>query len=91
MNTYSNDGFQSGALTSTAPQVVVCSNLTPGASVTLNSVAAGRLIEYSTDDGTNWQPATVNVTSTPQIIVQVNFRIYALRFTGAALDKYFIR
>ena len=91
MNTYSGTNYNAGVLANATPFPVDASNLMLPASVCLNSAAGGRLIEYSVDDGTIWQPAVLDVTTTGQLIVKVTAPIRALRFTGATGDKWFIR
>jgi hypothetical protein len=61
----------------------------PG-SITLKSSAAGRLIELSTDGGTEYFTPVVDVQSATMQIVVVNAPITHFRVTGAAADTYVV-
>jgi hypothetical protein len=61
----------------------------PG-SITLKSAAAGRLIELSTDGGTEYFAPAVDVQSGTMQIVVVNAPITHFRVTGAAADTYLV-
>lgn len=86
MNSQSN-----GILTNTTPVLISAAGLSCPFTVCLLSSAAGRKIELSADDGTNWITPTPDATSTASMqIVTINAPVMKLRLTGQAADKWFI-
>jgi len=61
----------------------------PG-SITLKSAAVGRLIELSTDGGTEYFTPVVDVQSATMQIVIINAPITHFRVTGTANDIYIV-
>lgn len=55
--------------------------------VTLQSTSGTRKIEYSTDNGANYQTAIYDVDSVPELIVSLQSPITHIKATGVAGDK----
>ena len=56
--------------------------------VWLNSAAAGRLIEFSVDNGVNYFSPSLDSTTTTQVSVAALAPITNVRFTGALADTW---
>lgn len=82
--------FQDAVLTATS--IIVGMNQAPlPCTVTLSSTAGGRLIEVSTDDGTNWFSPTLDVTQANFINVAIKAPVSTVRITGNIGDRWSIR
>lgn len=81
-----------GALASTSPEAI---EVSPAQrlpiTATLKSVNASRLVEFSTDGGTEYFTPTYDKTSSTMIVVTANARVSHIRFTGAAADTWSVR
>jgi len=87
-------GQWEGAGIPNATPVVIAMNGAPlPCTVTLNSTAAGRLIEISTDGGVNYNTFTPTITATPQLIAALTYPVSHVRLTGNAsgVDTWSIR
>ncbi len=83
--------FQTGTLTNGTPLAVnVANNPTP-MTATLDSAAAGRLIELSSDGGTNYFTPTLDAVTTPMVNVSILSPISHVRFTGESGDIWSVR
>lgn len=81
----------SGTLTNTTPVAISASGLSCPFSVTLKSAAAGRKIELSTDQGTEYFTPPVDTSSSATMqIVTVEAPVTNIRFTGQDADKWYI-
>ena len=86
MNAQSN-----GILTNTTPVVISAAGLSCPFTICLLSSAAGRKVELSMDDGSNWITPTPDATSTASMqIITVTAPAMKIRLTGQANDKWFI-
>jgi hypothetical protein len=61
----------------------------PG-SITLKSAVAGRLIELSTDGGTEYFSPLIDIQSATMQVVVINAPITHFRVTGVANDTYVV-
>jgi hypothetical protein len=78
-----------GVLANSTPLAVAVAPGDPPFTATLDSSASGRLIELSSDSGTNYYvPATI--TDTNFIQVQSAVPITHVRFTGATGDRWIL-
>jgi hypothetical protein len=79
----------SDSLAGTTPEVIPISPAQRlPMTVTLKSANAGRLIEFSTDGGSEYFTPTYDKTSSTMIVVVATARISHVRFTGAAADTW---
>lgn len=78
-----------GTLTSTTPFVYSMDRVAFPCTVSLNSVAASRKIEVSTD-GVNYTTPPLDASMTGQVLLVVNRRVSFIRLTGAAADTWSI-
>lgn len=79
------------ALVNTTPLVIIPpQNMQIPGHITLKSSAAGRLIELSTDGGTEYFTPAVDVQSATMQVLVVNAPITNIRITGAAGDRYLV-
>ncbi len=85
-----NDGWASGALTSTTKTVAMGAAPVP-ATATLKSSDAGRKIELSTDGGVEFFTPTLDVTSTTMQVLYIRAPVSHIKFTGAIGDTWSIR
>lgn len=82
--------FASGTLTSATPVAVNMGSAPLPATVTLKSAAAGRLIELSTDGGTEYFIPALDYTSTTQQVLVVTATVTHVRVTGTTNDTWSI-
>jgi len=75
----------------TTPVVVPMNGAPLPCTVTLKSAAAGRLIELSTDGGTEYFPLAPDMSSATQTAGAVKAPVSHVRITGAALDTWRIQ
>lgn len=80
----------SGTLTSTTPFVRALSGLSLPSTLTLDSTAAGRLIELSTDGGVNYFTPSYDANTLAMINVSLLSKATHARFTGQAADTWSI-
>lgn len=78
-----------GTLTSTTPFAYAMDRVAFPCTVALNSAAASRKIEVSTD-GVNYNTPTLDATGPGQVLLIVNRRVNFIRLTGAAADTWSI-
>lgn len=82
---------QSGTLPSASAQPIQVAHLRTPMTVTLKSAAGGRLIEISTDGGTEYFSPTVDTTSATMLVVAIMAPVSHIRLTGATSDAWSIR
>lgn len=82
--------FKSGAIIDTNPLVVGIIGASLPATVTLRSVAVGRKIEVSYDNGVEYYPVTADKSSTTSLVAFLNSCATHVRFTGAHNDAWAI-
>lgn len=81
----------SGTLTSTVPVQVGLGELSCPITLTLNSSAAGRKIELSTNNGASFfQPQADLSSTTFTLIVTVTAPVTHAKFTGQANDTWVV-
>jgi hypothetical protein len=81
-----------GTLSGTPPEAVeIESNPRLPMTFTLKSSNVARLVEFSTDGGSEYFTPAPDRTSSTMIVVLANSRVSHVRFTGAALDTWSIR
>ena len=85
-------GQWQGAIIPSGTPVVINMNEAPlPCTVTLKSGAAGRLIECSTDGGTEYFTPAPTVTSATMVVLSLMAPVSHVRITGAAADTWSIR
>ena len=80
----SSSAFASGTLPSATPVVVAMAGAPLPCTVDLKSSDAGRLIEWSADNGVTYFTAIYDYTTASQLVFFIDMPITHLRFTGAA-------
>lgn len=80
-----------GTLLDSNPFVIGMGGMNIPSTVTLTSAAAGRLIEVSTDGGTNYFTPTYDASTAGMINVGLFAPVSHVRVTGAAADTWSVR
>lgn len=83
--------YSNGTLADATPLVVTMGAHRLPTTVTLDSADGARLIEISTDGGTNYFTPTYDATTVPMINVVIMAPVTNVRFTGAANDTWSVR
>lgn len=77
-----------GSLTSTTPIVQQLTDAVPPTTITLESSAAGRKIELSTNNGVEYFTPQYDQTSTTMLVVTLQVPVTHVRITGQANDTW---
>jgi len=90
MQTQMGLGFKAGTLANGTPFVETMNGAPLPATITLESTAGGRAIEFS-PDGVSWFTPTYSINVTAMLVAVADATIAAVRFTGATGNTYDIR
>lgn len=80
--------FSSATIADGTPVVMAMSGAPLPCTVDLKSAAAGRLIEWSADNGTTYFTAAYDYTTAAQLVFFVNMPVTHVRVTGTTNDTY---
>ena len=83
--------WQGAVVPSTTPVLIPMNGAPLPCTVTLKSAAVGRLVEISTDGGTEYSTPTTTLTTATQMVLAVTYPISHVRVTGATNDTWSIR
>lgn len=83
--------WRNAAIPSATPVVIDMNGAPLPCTITLKSAAAGRLIELSTDGGTEYFTASTDASSATQLVVSLLAPVSHIRVTGATADSWSIR
>lgn len=81
----------SGTLTNATPVPVGMGQADYPCTITLKSADAGRKIELSTDDGSEYFTPVIDTTSSTMLVVSLRAPVSHVRFTGAASNTWSIQ
>lgn len=80
-----------GVLANSTPFVLSMAGAPLPCTLTLKSTSGGRLIEVSTDGGVDYITPTLDITSTPFIVLVINAPVTHVRFTGSTADTWSVQ
>lgn len=83
--------YAAGTLLNTTPVIIPMVHANIPCTVSVNTVAAGKLIEISVDGGVLYYTAPLTTGNASQIIAVISYPVSHIRVTGQAADTWQIR